>query len=72
MVEDGECGLLYETGNVEALAELIIRLGFNRPERLQLGTRARQKVLDNFTFDRMAAEYRRHLGKTSAKKVLLH
>jgi len=54
---DNDCGLLIESGNVDQLTEAITRLASNRQEALQLGSRARQRILDHYDLSIVGSRY---------------
>jgi glycosyltransferase involved in cell wall biosynthesis len=56
IVEDGETGLLVERGNATALAEAILRLLGDRDLRNSMGEAGRHRVLEHFTWDRVAED----------------
>lgn len=72
ILTDGVDGMLYEPGNVTALATALVHLAGDPELRLRLGTAARERALD-FSPDRIAAEimdvYRRVLGHDWPKDV---
>jgi glycosyltransferase involved in cell wall biosynthesis len=55
IIEDGETGFLVEPGDVEALARRIVELAKNRERKLRMGTRARDRVLQRFTWSRVVS-----------------
>lgn len=64
MIEDGKSGCLFEPGDVDRLAELIIRLVDSQSDRESLGQAARQRVIENFSFDKMLHDYEVLLDST--------
>jgi len=54
VIVDGECGLIVPPGNPEALAAAILRLLADPDAAQDMGRRARQRVLETFTVERMA------------------
>jgi glycosyltransferase involved in cell wall biosynthesis len=70
VVEQNKTGIIVESGNVDALAAALIRLLDDESLRQQMGNAAYERVVNNFTWDRIAAsllsEYRRLAGHTSA------
>ncbi len=52
-VETGTTGLLFPTGNVEALQQHLAALINNRTLRLKMGQAGRRRFLENFTLDQM-------------------
>ncbi|OQY21618.1 MAG: hypothetical protein B6I34_07040 [Anaerolineaceae bacterium 4572_32.1] len=59
VVQDGVDGLLVPPRDAPALAEALIRLLENESLRHHLGKNGRQKVLDRYTWDTVAARFRR-------------
>jgi glycosyltransferase involved in cell wall biosynthesis len=57
LVSDGENGLLFQPGNVEHLADVLLQLSSNDFERRAFGRRAREKVEAYFSLDRVAEKY---------------
>jgi glycosyltransferase involved in cell wall biosynthesis len=57
IVVDGETGLLVPAGNPQALAQAILEVRSLADGGSQLGASARQRVLSEFSFDRMVEEY---------------
>ncbi len=57
LIEDGATGLLVPPNNVAALAEALERLRASSPLREELGARARQACVENFSTDQEAARY---------------
>lgn len=55
-VEDGKTGLLFEAGNRAALIEKLQELITHNQLRLQLGNAARQRVIELFSGETLAAE----------------
>jgi glycosyltransferase involved in cell wall biosynthesis len=58
VVRDGETGFIVPPGDGAALADRISFLLGNPPLATKMGTASRDCILDRFTVDRMAAEYR--------------
>jgi len=58
VVRDGETGFIVPPGNGAALANRISFLLGNRSVAAKMGTAARDCILERFTVNRMAAEYR--------------
>ena len=58
VVRDGETGLIVSPGDVAALADRIAFLLGDAGLAVKIGSAARDRVLDQFTVDRMAADYR--------------
>lgn len=57
IIEDGECGLLFEAGNSDMLAEKLLRLLGNPEEAVRLGLAGRKKLETHFTRDEMARRF---------------
>jgi glycosyltransferase involved in cell wall biosynthesis len=57
VLSDGDCGLLVPPGNIEALANCLIRLSSNSNERIQLGTKARQRILARYDIRIVGSRY---------------
>lgn len=53
----GEYGLLVEPANVEELTAALIRLGNSWDERVRLGGRARQAILEKYDFQVVGRQY---------------
>jgi glycosyltransferase involved in cell wall biosynthesis len=56
LVQEGENGILFETGNAEALSEALIKLLVNDSQRLEMGRRSRERVLQRHSMERMVSE----------------
>lgn len=52
VIDDGKDGLLFESGNVDQLAERLERLMSSRDLRARLGRLGRERALKEFTLDR--------------------
>jgi glycosyltransferase involved in cell wall biosynthesis len=59
VVEDGQDGLLVPCQDVNLLAATILQLLSDEGLRVRLGQRGRAKVLANYTWDRVVAQFRR-------------
>lgn len=57
IVQDGQTGFLVESGSAEALAEKIAWLAEHPAEGRAMGIAARERVMSQFTIERMVAEY---------------
>lgn len=57
VVVDGESGLLYETGDTDALAEGIMRLVTRPDTRRRMADAARHRAEDKFSYETVAQEY---------------
>jgi len=68
-VRVGETGLLVNLGNVDGLAEAVIRLLSDENLRQKMGVNGRKFVLENYTWDicaeKMLSVYRELLGKVT-------
>jgi glycosyltransferase involved in cell wall biosynthesis len=56
-IADGETGLLFEPGNVDACAAAIAQLLEDEPLRARLAAAGRARVLERFTTKRMVAQH---------------
>jgi glycosyltransferase involved in cell wall biosynthesis len=65
-VIDGECGFLIDPSDAAAVAALLARLQANPGLVRSLGERARRRILDSFTLDRMLDGYEAALGDAAA------
>jgi spore coat protein SA len=69
VVDDGKTGLLVEAGDVNALAAALNRLLDDESLRQSMGKAAHERVVQNFTWDRIAdsllAEYCRVAGRVT-------
>jgi glycosyltransferase involved in cell wall biosynthesis len=54
---DSSCGVLVDAGDSEALARELTTLARASDRRTELGRRARQRVEDQFSLDRMVRAY---------------
>jgi glycosyltransferase involved in cell wall biosynthesis len=59
LAPDGECAILVEPGDVDALADAVARLAADEELRCALGARGRARVMKLFDIDRNAAELAR-------------
>ncbi len=57
IVEDGKSGILFEPGDVNGLANAMIRLLNDEELRKRLGEEAKKRVVENFSIDKVAGEY---------------
>jgi len=69
VVHDGETGLLVPHGNADALAEAIIALLQDSDTALVMGQRARERVVTQFSLERMVHEYESLYEETLRKKA---
>src|SRR5262245_31561971 len=58
VIADGECGLLYPVGDVEAMAAGAARLLADEPLRASFAEAGRRRAVERFATDRVVAEYR--------------
>ena len=58
MVSNGKDGFIYEQGDEEALANTLLRIVTDESERRRIEQRARQTVIERFTFETMIDEYK--------------
>jgi glycosyltransferase involved in cell wall biosynthesis len=69
VVEDGKTGLIVEAGDVDGLASALIKLLDDESLRRSMGQAAHERVVNNFTWDRIAdsllAEYCRLAGRVT-------
>jgi glycosyltransferase involved in cell wall biosynthesis len=57
VLDNGACGVLVESDNVDQLADSIIRLVLNPVEHKRLGALARQRILDNYSINAIGQNY---------------
>ena len=57
IVDDGKTGLLVSLADTEALAEAIMLLVKNTPQRKAMGEAGRQRVKENFSLERQIHEW---------------
>lgn len=70
MVIDGETGLFFKADDHDNLADVFIQLAKNRKIRYSLGQRAREWVLANRTWDKLAEQYLEIYNNTlNGKKI---
>ncbi len=74
-VQDGETGLLFESGNIEALRAAIERLASEPELRRQMGRAARRRVEEHFSLDQhcvhLAELYREAIREFNSRKTPL-
>lgn len=58
LLDDGKCGALYQTGNLESAVENIIKVIDDESYRAKITAAAYAKVRDNFTSDKVSAEWK--------------
>lgn len=69
IVEDAECGICFEPGNADALAESILRLKEDPSYRQALGRNGRAYILKRLSRERTAAEYLDLLEQLCGKRA---
>jgi glycosyltransferase involved in cell wall biosynthesis len=57
LIIDGETGLLFIPGSTEDLAKKVIRLLQNKKLSVEMGNRAKERIKNNFTIERMIVQY---------------
>lgn len=57
LIVEGDCGMLFEPGNITQLAERMEYLLDNRDYARRLGAAARQRIISHFSLGRMISEY---------------
>jgi glycosyltransferase involved in cell wall biosynthesis len=67
VVDDGKTGFLYEYGDVEKLASLLMALRRNPPLRQQLGAAGRKRAQQVFTVESYVGHVSRVLSKAALK-----
>ncbi len=60
LVEEGKCGLLFDSGDQHALAEALTGLLQDKDKARQFGEAGRQRAYSMFSLAAMAKEYQRH------------
>lgn len=55
--DNGNCGILVESNNVDELADSIVRLALNPDLAKQLGNSARQRILEKYSIDAIGVNY---------------
>jgi L-malate glycosyltransferase len=58
VIADGECGLLFPVGDVEAMAAGAAKLLADEPLRASFGEAGRRRAVERFATDRVVAQYR--------------
>lgn len=70
LIADGTTGLLIDPGDASCLARTIESLAADESLRLTMGARARERAVDRFSWERIAAEtaaiYSRHADRRAA------
>lgn len=69
VVKDLETGFIVDIGNIEAIAEAIIKLSRDRDLRIRLGEAGRRRVIENFSEERMIDAFKK-LFKNNGSGVL--
>jgi glycosyltransferase involved in cell wall biosynthesis len=57
LIADGENGLLFESGNINQLTDMLLRLLRNDIGRREFGRRARETIEADYSMDRVAKKY---------------
>jgi glycosyltransferase involved in cell wall biosynthesis len=57
VISDGEQGLLMSVGDIAALSDAILRLLRDPQARYQMGTAAKQRLLESYSIDHMGERY---------------
>ena len=57
MIEDLVSGMLFEAGDIETLTQLLVTLYDSGELRKQIGTAARQRIINSFSFSDMVSRY---------------
>ncbi len=57
LVEDGECGYLFDIGDVDGMAAASVRVLTDRPEQERLGKRGRQIAISRFRTEMIIPQY---------------
>ena len=51
VVQDADCGLIYESGNAQKLGEALVYLYRNPQERQRMGENGHRAVIDRYNWD---------------------
>ncbi len=54
-VQDGETGILFEAGDIEALSAAMVNLAQNESERLVMGAKAKERAVQKFSMEAVTA-----------------
>ncbi|MEJ7677590.1 MAG: glycosyltransferase [Segetibacter sp.] len=58
LITEADCGLLFEKGNVQELADKMIRIMFfSNEERIRLGEKGRQFIIENYAEDKIMQQW---------------
>ena len=57
IIDDGVNGFLVEPKHPEELAERILELNDDKELRIKMGVAAREKILENYTADKVVCQY---------------
>jgi glycosyltransferase involved in cell wall biosynthesis len=60
MIDGADAGVLFPSGDVDALTSRLTNLLTDKPARIAMGERGRAVVRELYSAERMAAEYQRH------------
>jgi sugar transferase (PEP-CTERM/EpsH1 system associated) len=69
VVENGESGLLFPVGDIQALAGRLLRLQSKMELRQRIGQRAVQRVQEQFSLDAMVGKYEEMYTHLGAKRA---
>jgi glycosyltransferase involved in cell wall biosynthesis len=67
MIENGQNGFLFESGNIPELTKTLRRLNDSEVLRARIGAGGRQRILDRFQFAAMVEKYRELIENKQAK-----
>lgn len=70
-IKDGENGFLVESGNAEAWVNKIKELLDDDQFRKEFGAKARQYVIDNFTWEKISRRYLEEIEKVVEKSIMI-
>jgi glycosyltransferase involved in cell wall biosynthesis len=65
LIEHDRSGLLFDVGDVQALAAALERLARDTALRARLGEGARQRALTEFSIPSMVQAYEKHYGEAA-------
>jgi glycosyltransferase involved in cell wall biosynthesis len=68
-VSDGETGYLVPAGDANQLADRVLSLLTDRPQRLAMGDAARQAVIDRWSIESMVSGYEQLIESIYARKI---
>ena len=67
LIADGKDGLLFRYGEPESMAQKVVQLLAQPAQRVAMGAAGREKVLANYTWDRVADKVRQVYAETIAR-----